>query len=342
MNKRARTRKVISMKHIGIYLILVFVVITLTGCSSGTQTTTGKAFVGGTEGLKMTYMPGSPPATIVDGGNSGFGIVVKLENVGEYNIKANDGYVKILGLEAGTYGETKYADFKQNFGSDINGAVKNYDGSVRNGQTATVEFGDLKYIPSIAGDLQQNVYAEACYKYQTRVATQICIKKDAQQMLNNNKICDVEGETNPQNSGAPVQITSLKESFAGNGKIGVTMTISHVGTGDAFFKDSVSECNDVETNTDRDKVKISFKPVQIGSANIYPKCTGLSEANAGSSEGFVRLYRDNSGKATATLYCTIDAGSVNSIFEVPLEATLSYKYLQHIETPLNIRHVAQQ
>jgi hypothetical protein len=51
-------------------------------------------------------------------------------------------------------------------------------------------------------------------------------------------ICTVEGEKGAQNSGGPIQITSLKENFGGEGKIGLTVTLSHKGTGDMFFKDT--------------------------------------------------------------------------------------------------------
>jgi len=46
------------------------------------------------------------------------------------------------------------------------------------------------------------------------------------------RICEVEGEKSPQNSGGPIQVTSLKEAYGGNGKIVLTVTIAHVGNGD--------------------------------------------------------------------------------------------------------------
>ncbi len=320
------------------FLIIIALAFTLilTACS-GETTTTGKTFIGGTEGLKASFLTGNPPTATMDGGQSGFAIVLKLENRGEYDINANDGYVKIIGIEPSQFNTNS---FKKTFISNMAGAKMNFDGSVRNGETSTVEFGDLKYLTSVQGEMTANIWADVCYKYTTKMSTQVCVKKDAAQSLSDTKICEIEGEKNPQNSGAPIQITSLKESFAGSGKIGMVMTISHVGNGDAFFKDTASDCNDVESNSDKGKVHVVFSSVTISGKQIYPQCSGMSDSKSG-YDGYVKMYKDASGKETTTLYCTLDASSTDSIFEVPIEAELTYKYLQHIVTPLTIRHVAK-
>jgi len=324
------------MKKVLVFMAILVLSLFLTGC--GTQTTVGKTFVGGTVGLKTTFLDGSPPDTTTDGGTSGFGIVVKMENVGENTIESNEGYVQIWGLDAKTY-NSNIADFKKTFsdqsgfGPELRGAVKNFDGTVLDGGVATIDFGDLKYLPTIQGDLQQKIWANICYKYTTKVATQICVKNNAEQALSDSKICAVEGEKGPQNSGAPIQMTSLKESYAGNGKIGITATITHVGDGDNFFKDDKLDCNDVESNTDRGKVKVTFKDVQVGGRQVPVQCQGTDN-------GYVRLYSDGSGKATTNIYCTIDTSGTNNVVEVPIEADLGYVYLQHVTKDITIRHIS--
>ncbi len=319
-------------------ILAVMAVMVLSGCTN-TDNRGGKAFIGGTEGLRTSFLGGNPPDEIFDGGQSTFAIVVKLENVGEDDMAANEGYVKINGLDPGTYG---MGNPKKMIDVAIPGAKKNFDGSVLNGGIATVEFGDLSYEPVIQGNLQQTVWADICYKYTTRTTTQLCIKKDPQLLLGDKKICDVEGEKYPQNAGAPIQITSLKESFAGNGKVGISMILSHMGTGDAFFDPRVSlndnACNDVESNTNRGRVHVKVLPVRIGGAQITPVCTGLSEPS-GTNEGYIRLYKDGSGREQFSLYCTVDASSTDSIFEVPIEVETDYLYLQHLEKEITIRHV---
>ncbi|HYD03267.1 MAG TPA: hypothetical protein VEC16_03115 [Alphaproteobacteria bacterium] len=326
-----------KLNKIFVVFMVFALAFTLSGC--GQQNTTGKTFIGGTEGLKTSFLPGSPPDRTVDGGQGGFSIVVKAENVGESDIKATEGYVQIWGLDARTYGSS-LPDFKKKFseqsgfGEELRGAVKNFDGTVLNGGVATIELGDLKYGPTIQGDIQQKIWANVCYKYTTKVATQICVKNNVEQALSGNEICTVEGEKSPQNSGAPIHVTSLKESYAGNGKIGLTLQISHVGTGDAFFKDDKLECNDVESNLDRGKVRIKFKDVQVSGRNVPVVCQGVSD-------GYVRLFKDGSGKETTTLYCTVDVSGSDNVVEVPLDLELGYTYLQHVESDITIRHIAK-
>jgi hypothetical protein len=332
------------MKQVLVLLTILAMTVFLTGC--GDQVTVGKTFIGGTEGLKTSFLPGNPPDKTTDGGTGGFSIVMKLENVGENTIPATEGYVQIWGLDPGTYSSNipdfkKYFNQQSGFGTDLKGAVKNFDGTVLNGGTATVEFGNLKYLPAIQGDLQQKIWANVCYKYKTRMATQLCVKGTTEQALNNKDICEVEGEKNPQNSGGPISIASLKESYAGNGKMGLTLTLKHVGSGDNFFKDDKLECNDVESNTDRGKVWIGFKPVLVGGQNVPVTCQGMDGTSTknGYVGGYVRLFKDGSGKETTTLYCTVDVSSSKTVVEVPLEAQLGYTYLQHITSDLTIRHI---
>ncbi len=323
----------------GIVLVMILAMtLFLSGC--GAQTTTGSTFIGGTEGLKASFLPGSPPDKTTDGGTGGFSIVVKLENLGESNVAASEGYVQIWGLDAQTY-SSNLPDFKKkfnqqdNFGTEIRGARMNA-GQVLTGGVSTIEFGELKYLPLIQGDLPQTVWANVCYRYTTKVAAQVCVKKDVEQALNSKNICEVEGEKNPQNSGAPIQVTSLKETYAGNGKIGLTLVLSHEGKGDNFFKDDNLECKDVESNTDAGKVRVKFTDVEISGKKIPVVCQG-TDAN-----GYVRLFKDTAtGKATYTLYCTVDVSGSNSVVEVPIGLELSYVYLQHITSPMTIRHITQ-
>jgi hypothetical protein len=331
------------MNKVIVLLVIFVATVFLTGCGGGSGTTVGQTFIGGTEGLRTTFLPGSPPDRTTDGSTSGFSIVVKAENIGETDVDPEDGYVQIWGLDAGTYSATQYANFKQGFTDPIRGAVKSFDGSVIDGGVSTIEFGDLSYTPVIQGDLPQTIWANICYRYTTKVATQICVKNTAEQALNGKQICEVEGEKNPQNSGGPIQVTSLKESYAGTGKMGLTLTITHSGTGDAFFKDDGNNlnCNNVESNNDKGKVKVEFDPVQVNGKSIRVDCPSLSD------DGYVRLFGADGQAATQTVYCTVDvAGGDTSaqtpiVVQVPLSFKLSYVYLQHIEQNMNIRHISK-
>jgi hypothetical protein len=322
----------------GLVLMTVLVVaFFLTGCTD--TKVTGKTFVGGSEGLKASFLPGTPPATTTDGGSGGFSIVVKMENAGENTIKANDGYIQIWGADARAF-NSNIPDFKkkfsdqQGFGNDLRGTRMN-SGSVLNGGIATVEFGQLSYQRVIQGDLPQKIWANICYKYTTQVAAQVCVKNNVEQALSNDDICQVEGEKNPQNSGAPIQVTSLRESYAGDGKIGLTLTLDHVGSGDNFFKDNSLECNNVPSNVDAGKVKVTFENVEISGKSVPVECQGTD------TDGYVRLYSEGTGKETYTLYCTVDVSGSDNVVEVPIALELNYLYLQHITSDMTIRHVTK-
>ncbi len=324
----------------GIVLVMILAIsLFLTGCGN-TGTTTGKTFIGGTEGLKTSFLSGNPPAVTTDGGTTPFSIGIKMENMGESSIKSSDGYVEIWGADASTY-SSKYPDFKKTFsqeatfGEELSGAKMNY-GNQLHGGTSTLTFDDLKYVPIITGDnREQLIRANVCYKYSTQATAQICVKNNIEQALSGKEICTVEEEKNPQNSGAPIHITSLKEFYGGNGKIGITLTIAHVGNGDAFFKDDQIKCVDSLSNGDKGKVRIKFKDIQLGGKSIPVVCPGVSE------DGYVRLYSEGAGKESTNVQCTIDVSGNKNVVEVPIEAELSYVYLQHIETGLTIRHVVQ-
>jgi hypothetical protein len=317
-----------------VLLVILAATIFLTGCGE-TNTVVGKTFIGGTEGLRTNFLPGSPPDRTTDGETSGFSIVVKAENVGETDINPEDGYVQIWGLDAGTYSAAQYPDFKRGFTEPIRGAAKSFDGNVVDGGISTIEFGDLSYLPTIQGDFPQTIWANICYRYTTKVATQICVKNNAEQALSSKQICEVEGEKNPQNSGAPIQVTSLKESYAGNGKIGLTLTIAHAGTGDAFFKYEGLNCNNVESNNDRGKVKVEFDNVEVSGRKVPVECPSLSDG------GYIRLFGAEGQKEAQTVYCTVDVSGSNNVVQVPLNLKLSYVYLQHIEQSMIIRHVSK-
>jgi hypothetical protein len=323
------------MKNVWTALVLTVLVLFLAGCTTSSSGGTNRAFIGGTEGLRLSFLGSNPPDAVFDGGSTSFSISVKVENIGESDVLANDGYVRIQGLDPQTYNWV--GDFVKLFPDQtLNGAQRNFDGSVLNGGVVTVDFTDLSYLPSVQGNLQQTVWADICYKYSTRTTTLLCIKRSADQVLGSKKICDVEGEKYPQNSGAPVQVSSVKENFAGNNRIGVTMVITHSGNGDNVFKDTATECNDVETNQDRGKVKILVHPIRIGGVDRFPVCSGLSE-KLSDHEGYIRLFSDGS-RQSFSLYCTIETGDVSSIFQIPLDVEMTYRYLDHLEKQINIRH----
>ena len=88
-----------------------------------------------------------------------------------------------------------------------------------------------------------------------------------------------------------------------------------------------------ESNMDRGKVRVVFDPVQISGRSVPVTCQGISD-------GYVKLFKDGSGREVTTVYCTVDVSGSNNVVEVPLNMRLSYVYLQHVETDITIRHIS--
>jgi len=227
-------------------IILVLAVLILTvGCNKGGDTTisTSTPFIGGQNGLLMSLIPGAPPEYVFDNGNGQFGITLRLENVGETDIAAADGYVEIIGVNPSDLGVTQ-AGLKKSFSNDMTAAKKNFDGTVLAGGQSLVEFSGLKYIPDLHGNTNMILRANLCYNYMTQTTTKICIKEDLLSDVEGNDICQVNEPKQTFNSGGPVHITNFKEAPIGTDKVQVSLTIEHVGDpSDAIIIIKQYDCN---------------------------------------------------------------------------------------------------
>jgi hypothetical protein len=323
-------------------LVLLVGIMLLSACSGGSSNGVGPSktpFAGGQNGLSMEFIEGAPPNEIFDSGQFIFAINVKLNNLGEYDTKAADGYVEITGINPKDFGLNSQADLKKNLPGDINGVEKNSDGIVIIGGTLVSEFNNLKFAGNLRGNWGSDgasngprIRANLCYNYQTYVTTGICLKKDMLTNINTKEICQLNGEKKVFNSGAPIQVTKATQTPVGSGKIQVNFEISHVGTpNDRFYKFN-TDCDDRSTNTQKDKVYF-----EVGQINGKKgKCTGLQEANADGSGGYVTLFNGR----PMTVLCTFDLGNIEGSFETILEATLKYRYYQFIEKPILIKDVS--
>lgn len=311
--------------------LTILSILILSGCTNTDTNTKTTPYVGGTTGLVMSFITGAPPDDLFDKSQMSFGISVKLENKGESDVKSNEAYVEIIGMNPSDYGKTN-GFFKKSLSQDLTGVKKNFEGETLNGGITSVEFSDLKYTQDLAGNMETKMRAEVCYNYKTKTTTEVCIKKNLLQSLNDERICDLEGEKSPQNSGGPVHITSLKETPMGENKIQFLLVISHVGDPNGRIYKQSTDCDSSVTNTNKNKVYVKVNSEINGKK---PTCTGFQDANSDASEGYVTLY----DMAPTTLSCTVDVSGVSSIYESPLNIELSYRYSQFIEKSILIKDV---
>jgi len=314
------------MKKI-IFIIGILSLLMLIGCETEEKKTIQTTYIGGQSGLIASFIEGAPPSEIFDNNQYPFGIAIKLENKGEFDIAVDAGYVEMLGFNPTDLGTTQ-ANLKKNIGL-MKGTKKNFDGSVLNGDSTVIEFNDLNYAVNLPGDLDLKVRANTCYDYATKVSTKICVKKD---LLSTSKaICEISGEKDVANSGAPIHITSFKENPIGSNKLQFTFVIEKVGeTNDRFFKKS-TDCLDTATNMNKNIIHVK---ITSGVGGISPSCTGFREGSG--SEGDVMLYDG----APRTVTCTVDTTNVQGEFEDFMNIELGYRYMQFIEKSIVIKDVS--
>ena len=99
----------------------------------------GSKFVGGKEGLAISFAPGSLPDKVLDQGQP-FGISVVMTNRGDHTVENGaDATVKITGIDPTDFGVSA-ADLVQDAPGPIRGAQKDVSGNVIQGETVSLDF----------------------------------------------------------------------------------------------------------------------------------------------------------------------------------------------------------
>ncbi|MCX6774817.1 MAG: hypothetical protein NTY99_01860 [DPANN group archaeon] len=319
-------------RKISFLIVALFaVLVAFSGCSSKTttQTTTIQtAFVGGTQGLAISLLPGQPPAQIFEG--QPFTIAVQVDNKGEGNLSFAPIAVKGEALtQIPTYGAVSLAGIDPaRFG--INSTVryiKDPLDSVKKIGTSTVPGGQTQIIfeatsaPNITGasadfPLQLSVF----YKYTSKSAASVCLRENIyQQVTAGPEVCKVTGTKTVSAQGAPVKVTAIEENPAGGNKVGFSIKIANVGKGTAFSSDSLPTSASQIDYTMLNKVKVNS--VKVGDTNAT--CTPAA--------GNTVLLVNNAG----TLYCTYDTTGKGTVVDL-LTVELAYGYTESVSTTLKV------
>ena len=306
-------------KKLTIVLTLFVLIMFLAGCdgsrepSGDTSTSTasggqGRSFIGGDEGIDVRFMTGAPPREVYDTDYS-FGINVRLENVGEWDIKDadEDGNVdarmKVTGIDPSDFGKTS-SDLIKYSSDELIGAHLDSEDNEIDGVITNIDFQDLKYSGEVTGQVEFIVRADLCYEYGTKINSKVCILKDLigkTRKSGEDPFCEpTEDKTRlTENSGAPVHVTSFKQSVMGTDKISVRFDIEHVGEG--YIYKSNTDCQ--PTLEDKNKIKVI---VDAGLQDIT--CSGLQNgAQATDKESYsgdIKLHGDQ-GSEINTILCTI-------------------------------------
>ncbi len=299
-------------------ILLIIAAVFIAGCKKEAVEVGAGAFIGGNEGLSLSFSENTPPDQVSE--DDLFSINVQIQNVGEYDIeKTSDVAVNIEGINPGDFSKD-LSFFKKNIEEPLEAVQKDATGRIIEGSRTDVTFEDLEYKPDVIGQITLPIRANVCYKYKTTALTKMCILKDLLD-IEGTEVCNPNRATMPENSGAPVKVVNLQESVAGRNKITLVFTVKHAGTGRAVKADS--QCS--EDFKDEGLVKVK---VDTGEANLA--CTGFSKGSG--SEGFVRL----GGNGEATVRCAQQLPALRGDSEKAVRIELDYDYEQFIEKPIKI------
>lgn len=304
------------------------------GCDSNggeDSTAPSSQFIGGSLGLVMEFVEGTPPPEIADM-NQPFGISIKLENKGDHDMDvASDATVSITGIDPADFGLTTAA-LIQDSPEPLMGARKDPTGQPISGTIVTMDFpatGEFQHQSEIAGAVTYNIKADVCYKYGSVANTKMCVLQDilgtSGQQSN---LCSINEEKPIDESGAPVHVTSFRESVASATKVAFVFKVGQVDNQGHVYGLG-SKCD--ETFSNREKVHVK---VDTG-MNDGLTCTGLSNGVASGSiyEGDATLLNGE-----REIRCTQTVSNPTDL-EKLVRIDLSYDYKQSVTKQLVVKHL---
>ncbi|HII16521.1 TPA: hypothetical protein HA361_01280 [Candidatus Woesearchaeota archaeon] len=306
----------------------------LAGCSNGNDARIDtKPFVGGTNGIEIEFIEGSPPPEVFDSRSFPFDVVIKTENKGEYDVLKEDVAITLKGIYPPDFNVQDTTLLSQIPEEDLDGAYIDSDGNIIPGVVTFVNtFPELSYQPTLAGNNPFTIRAEVCYKYGVQAQADVCYLEDLTKL--EDKVCEVNEKKAIQASSSPIQIENFEQNIAGTDKITFSFEIVHRGAGAISMPDVASE----RCSTDlamKNKVKIR---IDSGVAGL--RCSGLT-TGAGDNED----QSDSLETGTVTLFggkrmvrCTQDA-NVNTDYEKKVNILVQYDYKENVDTNLLVKHM---
>jgi len=290
--------------------LLVVSMLILAGCGQETAGPSLSPYAGGWKGVIASF---EDMGVVSDIGNINevyeneqFPVDVRVENNGEFELAAGDIDVQLKGVDPGQFG------LPSGIISNA-GVLERVSEFLPEGGEEVMSFGNAQY--DVTGLFYlAHFYATVEYPYKTFVAvTDVCYKED----LRDRSVCNVESSKSSFSSGAPITVTSVKESPAGRGQFYLEYKISNLGGGKvkANAADDYSSVYgevlfDMKTDTSE------WECVSRGNTNIVRLTNG---------EGVIRCKYPKSGSMPE-----------DTLFTKQVDLDLTYIYQSTIDTEVKI------
>jgi hypothetical protein len=314
------------MKYFAIvatFSLILFV----SGCIFG-GTVDSEVFVGGDEGLVVSFVGDNPPPRVFQ--NRNFNVILQLENKGEYNIYPGD--VRMFFSNGQNFGLSGDDPIKYNE-EFIQKRLKTDTGFIP-GSLIFIPYNDLAYSgpTMLTEDAPISIALDVCYPYNTTAVADICVSRDGQA----SEICDPLGEPVPQTTGGPIFVSSVNQLFNGllNTKSNDTLLqlklgLDIIGQGDIYSSDTA--CGELG-----DKIRlVTVDQLTVGDyvfeGDELIKMCGLS------ADQNIGLNEDGEGD----LICTILVPDVFNDFEDRFTITFSYTHNQIITKQIAVMPVLE-
>ncbi|MBI2664673.1 hypothetical protein HYX10_05035 [Candidatus Woesearchaeota archaeon] len=330
------------MRSVIATVILLAVVTIISACSPGEgQTPSTFGFVGGNDGVTLKFLDNNPPAKAFDAGPTQedqfkFNAIVSVENVGEYTINPGGLKLSLKGFFPEDFGVAATEELTQSNTQTLTAVSKNNQGDVRRGTLEQITFpktGEFAYRQDLSVDQTYTFTAEACYKYETKTVSQICLKEDLRS--SDTEICNPIGNRQVSNSGAPVHITAVRQDVAGTNSVVLDFEVKKAGTADIFYTRDPTQrpkCQKSDQLSEN-RVKVTVT-TNLGNPDSI-NCLGLT--NVGADKGSGELILNN---GAATFSCIQNLEGVSFVDSIKtFTAALEYDVRETIETNVLVEDI---
>ena len=321
------------MKKILTYILMIAVTgILVTGCDTNVDGDRAgyslDSFKGGDKALDFSFSEDSPPELIRDQGIQPFSIRFDIDNEGEFDIPEGEGHVALRNIDYDTFNV-------ENHSKEIGELVgyRRVGGNELPGGSTYVSFTGLSYNDSIgSGSYTTSIYGDICYPYNTTAVAELCVSGDPLQAEDELLDCNLNGENDYSNSGAPVKIENVEQSAHGQNSISFQFDIVHEPQSDnskVFERGSTdSECRingERPSSAYQEEGKVEYS-VDTGIEGLDCETTGqgVNQISLGSNERHtVSCVQDTSGEG--------DYGT-------PIQINLAYDYWERESEEVTIEH----